>query len=113
MPSEVDPRLVRLLKASLGLVDALRDAGVAGGIAVSLGRDDGLSVLQLVSGSKDPCAEAWSQRHRPVTHGTNSLGVAGLAFTWPKHGGPKMDPVNDNHADAARYSLEEDTPALR
>jgi len=116
MPSsDVDPRLVRLLKASLGLVDALRDSGVAGDIAVRLNREGGLSVLKLVAGSDAAGAEAFSQRNRPVSHEVNSLAVAGLTFHWPRQD-RRLDfvPVNDNGSTAAiARAFEEDTPALR
>lgn len=112
MRSDVDQRLVRLLKASLGLVDALRDSGVAGEIAVSLNREGGLQVLQLVAGSADTAAEAFSQRHRPVSHDANSLAVAGLTFQWPKRGHVlELRPVNDNGPVLTRF--DEETPALR
>ncbi len=114
MPSEVDPRLVRLLKATLGLADALRDAGVSGDIAVALERDGGLNVLQLVAGSKEPQAEVFSQRNRPISHERNSLSIGGLVFKWPKQGRVELHPVNDNStAHAARFGFEEETPALR
>jgi len=112
MRSDVDQRLVRLLKASLGLADALRDSGVAGEIAVKIDRAGGLNVLQLVAGSGDPAAEAFSQRNRPVSHEVNSLAVAGLTFQWPRHNPAiAMLPVNDNGTSVAHY--DEETPALR
>lgn len=113
MPSEVDPRLVRLLKASLGLVDALRDAGVTGGIAVSLDRQGGLSVLQMVAGSAAPRAEAYSQHNRPVSLDRNSLSLAGLTIDWPKREPAALRPVNDNRTGEGHFPYEEDTPALR
>lgn len=115
MPSDVDPRLVKLLRASLGFADALRDAGVEGEIAVRLARAGGLRVLTVVAGSGDPTAEEFSQRNQPVGQEHHSLPVAGLSFQWPKHDWTRtLRPVNDNGtAPPARYGFEEETPALR
>lgn len=113
MPSEVDPRLVRLLKASLGFVDALRDAGVGGGISVSLDREGGLGVLQLVAGNSGPLAEAYSQRNRPLNLERNSLSIAGLTIDWPRRERAVLEPVNDNRLADDRFRFEEETPALR
>lgn len=115
MRHEVDVRLVRLLRASLGLADALRDIGVNGDISVKLNRESGLSVLQLVSGSQEAGAEAFSQRNRPVSHEANSLAVAGLTFNWPKRGRTvEMRPCNDNGtAPVLTHFFEEEAPAHR
>jgi hypothetical protein len=84
MPGEVDPRLMGLLQAVLGLADALRDAGTSGPVTVRLDREDGLLLLKLVAGANDAEAEAWSQRGQPPETGVNCLKVAGLTFEWPQ-----------------------------
>ena len=48
MSGELDPRLIGLLRASLGFVDALRDIGVEGEIAVRIDRDGARRLVQLV-----------------------------------------------------------------
>ena len=84
MPGEVDPRLMGLLQAVLGLADALRDAGTSGPVTVRLDREDGLLLLKLVAGANDAEVEAWSQRGQPPETGVNCLKVAGLTFEWPQ-----------------------------
>ena len=66
MAGELDPRLIGLLKAALGFVDALRDIGVEGEIAVRLGRDGAQRLRDMV----DP-------------HGRSGISLAGLDFEWP------------------------------
>ena len=48
MSGELDPRLIGLLRASLGFIDALRDIGVEGDIAVKLDRDGARRLVQVV-----------------------------------------------------------------
>ena len=115
MVGEVDHRLVGFLQGAIGFLDALRDVGARGEVAVSLSRDSGLQLLQLVAGARDEKAEAWSQRNRPHKDGVNSLNVAGLTFEWPKPA-MVMEPDNDNGDTSdgfRRYGFDEETPALR
>ena len=122
MPGDMDPRLIALLQAVLGLADALRDAGTAGGGTLRLDREDGLAVLRLVAGADDAEAEALSQRGLAQAPGFNSLKIAGLTFEWPRQDAPQLRrPLpavasNDNsasHAAKRFYGFEEETPALR
>lgn len=115
MTSDVDPRLVTLLRASFGFADALRDAGVDGPVSVTLGRPGGLSLLQLVAGSNDPDSEEFSQRNQPVGQEFYSLAMAGLSFRWPRPERALMHrQANDNCPQPEpRYGFEEETPALR
>ena len=93
MAGELDPRLIGLLKASLGLVDALRDIGVQGEIAVRLDRDDARQLLNVVD-----------------IRGTSTSRLAGLTFEWPKADPVEAFAENDNDG----LSLAEDeTPALK
>jgi hypothetical protein len=130
MPGEVDPRLIGLLHGVLALGDSLRDAGAAGEITVRLGREDGLTVLKLVSGLNDAEAEAASQRGRPRRHGINTLKLANFIFEWPKADAARRRPeasrmfsaapeavqraANENSPEPLRfYGFEEETPAQR
>jgi hypothetical protein len=130
MPGEVDSRLIGLLQGVLALGDSLRDAGAAGDITVRLGREDGLTVLKLVSGVNDAQAEAASQRGRPRRHGVHSLKLASLTFEWPKADAARRRPeasrmfstaplavgpaANENSPEPLRfYGFEEESPALR
>ncbi len=130
MHGEVDPRLISLLQGVLALGDSLRDAGTRGEITVRLGREDGLTILKLVSGVNDAEAESSSQRGRPRRHGVNSLKLANLIFEWPKPDAARRRPVasrmfsaappaiggavNENSPESLRfYGFEEETPALR
>jgi hypothetical protein len=93
MAGELDSRLIGLLKASLGLVDALRDIGVQGEIAVRLDRDDARQLLNVVD-----------------IRGTTEARLAGLTFEWPK-----ADPVEafaENDNDGLPLAGDE-TPALK
>jgi hypothetical protein len=121
MPGEVDSRLMDVLQGSMSLADALRDLGSTGEITVRLGREDGLLLLELVTGSRDPEAEAWSQRGRLSRSCMHSLKVAGLIFEWPpeelatKLAGDLAGAANDNAAAPVRVGLRSDgeSPALR
>jgi len=133
MHGEVDPRLIGMLQAVMGFSDSLRDAGVTGEVNVRLNREDGLLLLQLVSGTSEADAEEWSQRGKPNRPGLNSLKVADVTFEWPSPGAvlERPDPAglfarrpaalsaaaNDNPQGAAeplrRYGFEEEQPALR
>ena len=91
MAGELDPRLTTLLRASLGLVDALRDIGAQGEIAVRLTRDDARQLLNVVD-----------------IRGAGGARLAGLTFEWPK-----VDPVeafaeNDNDGLAL---VDDESPA--
>ena len=92
MAGELDPRLIGLLKASLGLVDALRDIGVQGEIAVRLDRDDARQLLNVVD-----------------IRGTSASRLAGLTFEWPKADPVEAFAENDNDGSLA----EDETPALK
>jgi len=130
MSGEVDPRLIGLLQAVMGLGDALRDAGAQDKISVRLSREDGLSLLEVVAGASHPEAEAFSQHGRPRKPGLNSIKVANLTLEWPQDGAtPDMmdlfsgKPEAIGHAGnensrarpmlARCYGFEEDQPALR
>lgn len=116
MAGDVDAGLVSFLQSMFGFADTMRDLGVSGGVAIRLNRESGLKLLQLVAGSRDPAAEAQSQRNRPWQQGVNSLNVAGLTFEWPKAPGSVFVPLpaNDNSLGELRhYGFEEDSPALR
>lgn len=67
MAGELDPRLVNLLRATLGLVDALRAIGGGRQVAVRLDRAGGLQLRQLAG-----------------ARAGNSIGLAGVTFEWPK-----------------------------
>ncbi|WP_146256138.1 hypothetical protein [Aestuariivirga litoralis] len=95
MAGELDPRLIGLLRASLGFIDALRDIGVEGEIAVRLDRDGARRLVNVVD-VKD--------------RGRHGVNIAGLRFEWPK-----TDPVEafaENDNDGA-LPLEDETPALK
>jgi len=92
MAADIDPRLIALLRASLDFVDALRDLGIAGGIGVRLDRAGGERLMQIVE-----------------ARGGTSVGVAGLAFEWPKALLSAALAANDNDARA----IDGGTPALR
>lgn len=130
MSGEVDPRLINLLQGVLALSDSLRDAGTEGSITIRLGREDGLTILKLVSGVNDAEAEAASQRGRPRRYGVNSLKLASLTFEWPKPDAARRRPEasrmfsaappdiglasNENDPESLRfYGFEEEAPALR
>lgn len=133
MHGEVDPRLIGLLQAVMSFSDSLRDAGVAGGVSARVNREDGLLLLQLVTGASDAAAEEWSQRGKPKRPGLNCMKVADVNFEWPSLGGvsessgaeglfdrrpPALSAAaNDNPQVAAepmrRYGFEEEQPALR
>lgn len=95
MAGELDPRLIGLLKASLGFVDALRDIGVEGEIAVRLDRDGARQLVNLVD-----------VRDR----GRNGVRIAGLRFEWPKTDPVEAFAENDN---STALVLEDETPALK
>lgn len=92
MAGDMDPRLVDLLRASLGLVDALRDIGVEGEIGVNLDRAGALRLLELVD-----------------ARGKTGVGIAGLTFTWPKDEPLQAFAENDNGG----LRFDGETPALR
>lgn len=92
-PGDMDPRLIGLLKASLGLVDALRDIGVVGDITVMLDRD-GASGLQALVDDR----------------GRSSISLAGLRFEWPKTDPVQAFAENDN---GGTLGFEEESPALK
>ena len=92
MAPELDPRLIGLLRASLGMMDALRDIGVEGEIAVRLDWD-GARRLREVVAAKAP-----------------GMRLAGLTFEWPKAEPVQAFAENDNSG----LSLSEgETPALK
>ena len=69
MTSGVDPRLVSFLQGVFGFTDTLRDIGMNGPVSVSLSRDSGLKLLQLVAGARDAGAEERSQSTVPGKRG--------------------------------------------
>jgi hypothetical protein len=93
MAGELDPRLIGLLRASLGFVDALRDIGIQGEIAVRLERDDARQLLNVVE-----------------IRGAGSARLAGLTFEWPKADPVEAFAENDNGSLALP---EDETPALK
>lgn len=93
MDGELDPRLIGLLRASLGFVDALRDIGVQGEIAVRLERDDARQLLSVVD-----------------VRGKSSVRVAGITFEWPKADPVEAFAENDNDG---LSELDDETPALK
>lgn len=95
MAGELDPRLIGLLRASLGFVDALRDIGVDGEITVRLDRDGARRLVQVVDAG---------DRGR---HGVN---IAGMRFEWPRTDAVEAFAENDN---TLLGSLEDETPALK
>lgn len=90
MAGELDPRLIGLLKASLGFVDALRDIGVAGEVTVRLDRDGARRLREIVD-----------SRGRP------GVRMAGLAFEWPHAEPAQAFAENDNSG----LAHEGETPA--
>lgn len=92
MAAELDPRLIGLLRASLDLVDALRDIGVAGEIGVRLDAEAGARISQLVDASDNRC------------------NLAGLVFGWPKPVLERALAANDNIREMTRGG---ETPARR
>jgi hypothetical protein len=92
MAGELDPRLIGLLRASLGLVDALRDIGVEGEIAVRLDWEGAARLREVVAA--------------PGT----GLRLAGLAFEWPKTEPVEAFAENDN---SGLPRLDDETPALK
>ena len=95
MSGELDPRLIGLLRASLGFIDALRDIGVEGEIAVRLDRDGARQLVNLVD-VRD--------------HGRNGVNIAGLRFEWPKTDPVEAFAENDNNT---VLMLDDETPALK
>lgn len=95
MAGELDPRLIGLLKASLGFADALRDIGVEGEITVRLDRDGARQLVQVVDVSD---------------RGRHGINIAGLRFEWPKTDAVEAFAENDNNALGL---LEDETPALK
>lgn len=95
MSDQLDPRLIGLLKASLGFIDALRDIGVQGEIAVRLDRDGARSLVNVVD-----------VRDR----GRNGVNIAGLRFEWPKTDPVEAFAENDNDGS---IGLGDETPALK
>lgn len=95
MADELDPRLIALLRASLGFVDALRDIGVEGEIGVRLDRDGARRLVQVVD-----------VRDR----GRHGVNIAGLRFEWPKTDAVEAFAENDN---TTLGLLDEETPALK
>ena len=93
MSGELDPRLIALLRASLGFVDALRDIGIQGEIAVRLERDDARQLLNVVD-----------------VRGKAGARLAGITFEWPKADPVEAFAENDNNGLAL---TEDDTPALK
>lgn len=93
MAGELDPRLIALVRASLGFVDALRDIGVQGEIAVRLARDDARQLLNVVD-----------------VRGTTGTRLAGLTFDWPNTDPVEAFAENDNVGLALS---EDETPALK
>ncbi|MFN4142940.1 MAG: hypothetical protein ACK4HL_13955 [Aestuariivirga sp.] len=112
--------MMNVLQGSMGLADALRDVGATGDLIVRLGRQDGLLLLEIVTGLRDPSAEVWSQRGRALKPGVHSLKVAGITFEWPAEaeaGIPAGDEAaNDNSPRPLRVGMrgsDGETPALR
>ena len=95
MAAELDHRLIGLVRAALGFVDALRDVGVEGEIAVRLDRDGARQLVKVVD-----------VRDR----GRNGVNIAGLCFEWPKTDQVEAFAENDN--DIALV-MEDETPALK
>ena len=95
MSGQLDPRLIGLLRASLGFIDALRDIGVEGEIAVRLDRDGARQLVNLVD-----------VRDR----GRNGVNIAGLRFEWPKTDPVEAFAENDNNT---VLMLDDETPALK
>lgn len=95
MSGELDPRLIGLLRASLGFIDALRDIGVEGEVAVRLDRDGARQLVNLVD-----------VRDR----GRNGVNIAGLRFEWPKTDPVEAFAENDNNT---VLMLDDETPALK
>lgn len=90
MAGELDPRLIGLLKASLGFVDALRDLGVEGEIAVRLDRDGARRLQDIMD-----------------TRGKPGIRLAGLVFEWPNAEPVEAFAENDNDG----LVHDEETPA--
>jgi len=93
MAGELDPRLIGLLRASLGFADALRDIGVQGEITVRIDRDDARQLLNVID-----------------VRGKSGARLAGLTFEWPK-----ADPVEafaENDNDTLGLT-DDETPALK
>lgn len=95
MAGELDPRLIGLVRAALGFVDALREVGVEGEIAVRLDRDGARQLVKVVD-----------VRDR----GRHGIGIAGLRFEWPKT--DPVEPFADNDNDIA-LAREGETPAQK
>lgn len=95
MAGELDPRLIGLLRASLGFVDALRDIGVQGEISVRLDRDGARSLVNVID---------------TENRGRHGISIAGLRFEWPKTDPVEAFAENDN---IGGLPLEDDTPALK
>jgi len=120
MPGEVDPRLVNFLRASMSFMDALHDIG-ADGVAVTLDRKAGMSLLQLATCANNLKAEEWSQRDRPRRDGMNTLAIAGLTFEWPKpiadrvsvNGKPGIAANDNGRVTATRVAYEDEAPGQR
>ena len=120
MPGEVEPRLMNVLQGSMGLADALRDLGATGDLTVRLTRQDGLLLLEIVTGVRDPSAVAWSERGRAPKRGLHSLKVAGITFEWPVEADARLpagdEAANDNIAMPLRVGMrgsDGESPALR
>lgn len=92
MAGELDPRLIGLLRASLAMMDALRDIGVQGEVAVRLDWDGAHCLREVVEAK------------------TNGLRLAGLTFEWPKVEPVEAFAENDNGGLAL---IEDETPALK
>jgi len=85
MAGELDPTLVNLLRATLGLVDALHDIGAERRVAVRLDRAAGLRLRQLAG-----------------ARAGNSVALAGITFEWPKALDLETLAVNDNDSIVVR-----------
>ncbi|MCA3561296.1 MAG: hypothetical protein IOC82_09755 [Aestuariivirga sp.] len=96
MSGELDPRLVGLLKASLSFIDALRDIGVEGEIAVKIDRDGARQLVNVVDVHE---------------RGRNGVNIAGLRFEWPKTDAVEAFAENDNDGDLPL--VNDETPALK
>jgi len=79
MAGELDPSLVSLLKAALGMVDALRDIGAERGVVVKVDRIAGLRLRQLAG-----------------ARAGNRVALAGVTFEWPKALDLETLAANDN-----------------